>query len=150
MNTLRRYSACIFAAALVLEMGCGGGHSPSNTGVTTTIEPVVDPCVEATTNACEIQAVTSVSLSWDTPFEVVDGYLIYVGSTAETTETPIGDFPYTSLALVDSTLLVTVELAKLAPLHSSGSFEAVCFRLRSYNVYGISGYSRPACVNQIP
>lgn len=147
MDTQRRYTTYIFTAALIMGAGCGGGNGMSSTNAITMLDPVVDLCAETSSSNCGIQTNSSVSLSWDTPVETVDGYLIYMGSTPEDAEMPIGDFPYASLALIDSALSVTIDLAETAPMVSS---ESVCFRLRSYNVYGISNYSNTACLSLIP
>lgn len=110
-------------------------------------EPMQDGCTNSAPGECGQQPVSKVSLIWDIPTEAVDGYLIYIGGTAESIETPIGNFPYGELALVESGLTVTIDLAGAAPLATS---ESACFRLRSYNAYGQSDFSSPACLSLLP
>lgn len=163
MDTHRCYAAYLLFVSLTQVGACGGGggssspapviqREPINDAVdvdtlvidSVDVEPTQDGCTESLLSGCEQQSVSKVSLVWNTPIDAVDGYLIYMGPAAESVETPIGDFPYNALALIETGLTVTIDLAETAPLEPT---ETACFRLRSYNAFGLSDYSSPACIN---
>lgn len=166
MDTDRCYAAYLLFMSLTQIGACGGGgaspspipviqREPINDAVdvdtlvidSVDVEPIHNGCTESAPSDCGQQSVSKVSLIWDAPIEAADGYLIYMGRTEESVETPIGDFPYNTLALIESGLTVTINLAETAPLEAT---ESACFRLRSYNAYGLSDYSSPACVSLLP
>lgn len=85
---------------------------------------------------------TTVVVSWNPDAGAVQGYDLYYGSTADTTNTKFATYAVGSGQLDATAPSVQLDAVNQLGLRSG---EQICFSVRAYNQYGTSGYSAPVC-----
>lgn len=85
---------------------------------------------------------TTVVVSWNPDAGTVQGYDLYYGSTADTTNTKFATYAVDSGQLDPNAPSVQLDAVNQLGLRSG---EQICFSVRAYNQNGSSGYSTPVC-----
>jgi len=97
--------------------------------------------VDVKCTACP-PAQSNLTLSWDPSSGQVEGYRVYYGPTPETSILEISDL---NQASGDLDLLAPSKRYRVEEDLGLKAGEQGCFRVRAYNIYGVSEYSDSAC-----